>query len=177
MRNPYDLLEDSDGAPYPDAIQEAVMELRSELSAEWVDDHRPELARAFDRLLKAQEQDRRDQANRLAIAEAEGLLSNVTRGGQRLTWRELAEDRAEVADRLAAWGQICADLDRCEHGRHEDDDCFACHGRSRGNPFLPGGGQGPSTSYGHRIGTTINGRPIVIPERARKHLPEAWRPS
>ncbi|MEV6124405.1 hypothetical protein AB0M23_28510 [Streptomyces sp. NPDC052077] len=57
---------------------------------------------------------------------------------------------------------VLADLDRCEHGRHEGDPGSSCGGPSRGNPHTgPGHGR-----YGH---------PVVLPPRHRKHDPAAWR--
>jgi hypothetical protein len=50
---------------------------------------------------------------------------------------------------------ILSDMDRCEHGRHEGDDCFGCGGPSVGNMFVV---------KGARIGTTLSGSPILIPD-------------
>ncbi len=49
---------------------------------------------------------------------------------------------------------LLSDMDRCEHGRHEGDDCFGCTGPSVGNKFV---------DKGTRIGTTLSGSPIMIP--------------
>lgn len=63
--------------------------------------------------------------------------------------------------------QILMDLDRCEHGRHAADPCFACPGgHSTGNLLLP-----PGT----RIGTDLYGRAIVVPPTDQRHEPKAWR--
>jgi hypothetical protein len=63
------------------------------------------------------------------------------------------------------------DLDRCEHGRHSIDDCFACaEGKSSGNRFL----SHPSDYIAEelfrsvdnrlevRIGTMVRGEPIWV---------------
>lgn len=51
-------------------------------------------------------------------------------------------------------------LDRCEHGRHKADNCNSCpRGQSTGNLFL---------TPGQRIGTTLYGDPIVVPERDQR---------
>jgi len=50
-------------------------------------------------------------------------------------------------------------LDRCEHGRHAADSCWSCPGgQSSGNLFL---------TAGTRIGTTLYGEAIVVPESVR----------
>jgi hypothetical protein len=64
------------------------------------------------------------------------------------------------------WAALVADLDRCQHGRHQGDDCADCGGRSIGNArFEPG----------QPIGYDRHGRDIVVPNRADKHDPAAWR--
>lgn len=65
-----------------------------------------------------------------------------------------------------SWEGIAADLDRCEHGRHQGDDCGSCDGRSRGNPHLRPGAV---------IGYGLRRDPIVMPDRDHKHDPAAWR--
>jgi hypothetical protein len=65
-----------------------------------------------------------------------------------------------------AWAALCADLDRCVHGRHWGDDCGDCGGQSRGNPHLR-----PK----HVIGYGRRGDPIVMPYRVDKDDPAAWR--
>ncbi|AZM51793.1 hypothetical protein DMA15_03675 [Streptomyces sp. WAC 01529] len=68
------------------------------------------------------------------------------------------------ADEMA---RVLADLDRCEHGRHEGDGCAGCpSGISPGNPHLP-----PGTV----IGYGLHGSQIVMPHRDAKHDPVAWR--
>ncbi|MFJ2399818.1 hypothetical protein ACIOUE_00840 [Streptomyces xanthochromogenes] len=64
------------------------------------------------------------------------------------------------------WAALVADLDRCEHGRHEGDDCGSCEGRSHGNPHLRPGAV---------IGYGLRGNRIVMPDRDHKHDPAAWR--
>jgi len=80
-------------------------------------------------------------------------------------------------ERQDGMARLLVDLDRCTHGRHEGDACAGwrgpgpqdggCQGGfSLGNPYLP--------APGGRIGTTMYGKPIIIPERGDRHLPEAW---
>lgn len=53
-----------------------------------------------------------------------------------------------------------AALDRCEHGRHKADNCNGCPGgQSTGNLFL---------TPGQRIGTTLYGHPIIVPDRKQR---------
>jgi hypothetical protein len=53
-------------------------------------------------------------------------------------------------------------LDRCEHGRHHADNCFSCPGgQSTGNLFL---------QPGQRIGTTLYGEAIIVPEDSQMRL-------
>ncbi|MFJ7998956.1 hypothetical protein ACIQ7D_17670 [Streptomyces sp. NPDC096310] len=69
------------------------------------------------------------------------------------------------------WSALVADLDRCQHGRHQGDACGpadACTGTSAGNPHLR-----PGTV----IGYGLRGDHIVMPDRKRKHDPTAWRHS
>jgi hypothetical protein len=66
------------------------------------------------------------------------------------------------------WAALVADLDRCQHGRHEGDTCADCGGKSRGNPHIAPNGV---------IGYDRHGRYIVQPDRANKHDPGAWRPA
>ena len=62
--------------------------------------------------------------------------------------------------------RVLADLDRCEHGRHEGDACFSCpDGQSHGNPHM---------SPGQIIGYGLDGVPIVVPGRDRKNDPANW---
>ncbi|MEU6376773.1 hypothetical protein [Streptomyces sp. NPDC046909] len=61
---------------------------------------------------------------------------------------------------------VLADLDRCQHGRHEGDPCGSCGGLSAGNPYV-----GPGRVIGHNV----YGNPIVLPTRNSKTDPAAWR--
>lgn len=68
------------------------------------------------------------------------------------------------------WATLVSDLDRCQHGRHQGDDCGpadACTGTSSGNPHLRPGAV---------IGFGLRGDQIVMPDRDHKHDPAAWRP-
>ncbi|MEU3826492.1 hypothetical protein AB0F36_14405 [Streptomyces sp. NPDC029080] len=68
-----------------------------------------------------------------------------------------------------AWAALTADLDRCQHGRHQGDPCGpadACTGTSAGNPHL---------RPGQVIGYGLRGDHIVMPDRDHKHDPAAWR--
>lgn len=75
---------------------------------------------------------------------------------------EEAKDR--WAHQLVA---VLADLDRCEHGRHEGDTCGSCHGgTSLGNPLI---------HPDRVIGYSRLAAPIFLPARDHKHEPAAWR--
>lgn len=68
-----------------------------------------------------------------------------------------------------SWAALVADLDRCQHGRHQGDACGpadACTGTSAGNPHLR-----PGTV----IGYGLRGDRIIMPLRDDKHDPAAWR--
>jgi hypothetical protein len=64
------------------------------------------------------------------------------------------------------WAALVADLDRCQHGRHEGDACADCGGASPGNPLIGLNGV---------IGYDRHGHYIVLPDRDHKHDPAAWR--
>lgn len=67
------------------------------------------------------------------------------------------------------WAALVADLDRCQHGRHQGDPCGPaddCQGTSSGNPHLRPGAV---------IGYGLRGDPIRMPDRDGKHDPAAWR--
>lgn len=69
-------------------------------------------------------------------------------------------------EKLAA---VLADLDRCQHGRHQGDPCGpadACTGTSAGNPYI---------RPGQVIGYGLRGDQIAMPDRDHKHDPKAWR--
>ncbi|MFF3928601.1 hypothetical protein [Streptomyces hirsutus] len=81
--------------------------------------------------------------------------------------RPALEGSEETKDRWAhRLVHVLADLDRCEHGRHEGDPCGSCGGTSHGNPRI---GPDRVIGYGHY------GSPIVLPARDHKHEPAAWR--
>lgn len=64
------------------------------------------------------------------------------------------------------WAALVADLDRCMHGRHQDDNCGSCPGGvSTGNPNMP---------PGEVVGYGLRGDLIVMPLRGDKHDPAAW---
>lgn len=77
-----------------------------------------------------------------------------------------AEAQALRDRRLAA---VLADLDRCEHGRHEGDVCSGCGGPSKGNPIMGGVG------VDRQIGYDISGNPICVPDGRRTYEPDAWK--
>lgn len=92
------------------------------------------------------------------------------RGGrhQRLSWKQVAEDREKEIRELRKFRQILFDLDRNENGRHEGDgDVGDLSGISMGNPRL---------SVGDVLGYDISGRRYIIPGRADRHDPDAWGP-
>lgn len=75
----------------------------------------------------------------------------------------------EHTDSNCPWIKLIADLDRCQHGRHQGDPCGpadACTGTSAGNPHLRPGAV---------IGYGLRGDHIVMPDREHKHDPKAWR--
>jgi hypothetical protein len=99
-----------------------------------------------------------------AIAGIEHALARTERPvTETLAMRSLGDTAALV--------KILTDLDRCQHGRHHGDPCGpadACTGTSAGNPHLP---------PGMVIGYGLRGDHIVMPDRAHKHDPAAWRAS
>lgn len=57
-------------------------------------------------------------------------------------------------------------LDRCEHGRHKPDNCSGCPGgMSTGNLFIV---------PGQRVGTSLHGKPIIVPAWELRHIAEMW---
>lgn len=112
------------------------------------------------------------------------VWANLEVGGRRLTWKEATEHYRTGEARQMAFAQILHDLDRCEHGRHEDDDCSGCGGPSHGNPILPRevpDDRPPQVFMVPRplhrqIGYALSGTPIVMPEGRHKYEPEAWIP-
>lgn len=65
------------------------------------------------------------------------------------------------------YSPMLAALDRCLHGRHSHDRCSDCtQGWSTGNVFL---------TPGERVGTTLHGNPIVVPEeQGLRSNPHRW---
>lgn len=95
--------------------------------------------------------------------------SGMTVDGKRLTWPDAFArmvERFRQAEQLAV---LLEDLDRCEHGRHEGNDCSGCGGPSHGNP-LSGGPDVPDRTLGY----TLAGRLIVYPE-PYSNSPAAWQ--
>jgi hypothetical protein len=82
----------------------------------------------------------------------------------RVTWRQLAEERERELRTSQRWARLCSDLDRCEHGRHEGDNCSQCGGRSVGNRLI---GHAP-------IGHTMDRHHIFVPARDRKDDASEW---
>lgn len=100
----------------------------------------------------------------------ERIWSPLSVGDKRLTWREAYDHLAERLRRADALAGVLADLDRCEHGRHEGDICTGvngCDGPSEGNPHAQ---QGQVIGYG----LAGKRRPIVMPPRADRNNAEAW---
>lgn len=85
----------------------------------------------------------------------EGLIySNTSQGDRVFTWKELYEQTKIEMNRYQHLVSILSDLDRCEHGRHEADNCFGCGGQSHGNQHLKD----------RVIGNNIRGNTYVVPE-------------
>lgn len=63
------------------------------------------------------------------------------------------------------FARLLMDLHRCEHGRHEGDDCLDCGGRSTGNLLLQ-----PGSVIGH----TVHGLEIAVPAWEDRNEPGAW---
>lgn len=115
------------------------------------------------------------------------------------TWKERAEKLEAEVQRLRPWANLVADLDRCEHGRHEGDVCsgvhpLGCNGPSRGNPIEAAAVMDPARRRDHHsrvewwaeqmndgvvpgglIGFTVHARPICVPSRESMSDPEAWK--
>jgi hypothetical protein len=98
------------------------------------------------------------------------------------TWRKRSDDLQVQLTRAQAFAAVLHDLDRCEHGRHEGDNCYGCEGPSRGNPVLElCDAMLEAKSHTHplptrTIGFDISGNPIVVPEAFKTMTdPDAWR--
>lgn len=101
------------------------------------------------------------------ITASEDELSNTSIGERRLTWRELVEQQRAEIGRLNGFARIVGDLDRNEHGRHEDDiDASDPSGISQGNPHIR-----PGEIFGYGIGGS---RVYRMPPRGQRHEPTAW---
>ncbi|MFJ7417948.1 hypothetical protein ACIQXD_04965 [Streptomyces uncialis] len=73
-----------------------------------------------------------------------------------------------ACDGNCEWAALVADLDRCKHGRHQDDVCGdSCGTVSQGNPHMPPGAV---------IGYDLRMTEIVMPDREHKHDVSSWRP-
>lgn len=96
-----------------------------------------------------------------AVQGIEHALNRTEQPAADTRWRSLADTTDLV--------KILADLDRCQHGRHQGDPCGpadACTGTSAGNPHM---------QPGQVIGYGLRGEQIVMPDRDHKHDPAAWR--
>jgi hypothetical protein len=76
-----------------------------------------------------------------------------------LTWPEAYEHIDKERRELSRLVGTLQNLSRCEHGRHEGENCNGCEGPSHGNPLM-----GPDRVIGYDLG----GRPIRVPERGEK---------
>jgi len=73
----------------------------------------------------------------------------------------------ETTQREAKLGRILMELDRCPHGRHQDDPCYGCpEGISAGNPHM---------RTNEVIGYNRSGGTYVMPGRNEKHDPVSWK--
>lgn len=116
------------------------------------------------------------EANDWVVVRREEMFCNISVGGRRLTWRERAAELQQVANRARGLADLLLDLNRCEHGRHEGDACEGCADFSTGNPVALGPTASRVLDVPERtIGFGPEGLPIVVPERARVHDPDAWR--
>lgn len=83
---------------------------------------------------------------------------------RRLTWAQLWQDQQEEIARLRKFERMVCDLDRNQNGRHEGD--IDTGGTSQGNPRLHTG-----DVLGYGLGGSVR---YVMPERGRRHDPDAW---
>jgi hypothetical protein len=82
---------------------------------------------------------------------------------------EIAKLQAEVSalrEQVSGWRYLVADLDRCEHGRHQIDPCVFCPDTNKGNPHL---------REGAVVGYTVYGKPITVPARQDMTDPKKWK--
>ncbi len=108
-----------------------------------------------------------DGSTRIEWAEDQ-LMSTMWRGDRYLTWKEAYELRLEDTLELKARNVILDDLDRCQHGRHEKDNCGTCDrtGGNKGNPRL---------AEDRIIGYDIRGNPYRVPETGTWEPAEKWK--
>jgi hypothetical protein len=100
-------------------------------------------------------------------AKVETAIAGIVHALKRTEPQNLPTLDTQSSD--GVWAALVADLDRCQHGRHQGDACGpadACTGTSAGNPHL---------RPGQIIGYGLRGDHIVMPDREHKHDPAAWR--
>lgn len=83
-------------------------------------------------------------------------------GASRLVEQSVDGPGSQEARDMAA---ILSDLDRCQHGRHQGDECGGCGGRSQGNPHM---------QPGSVVGYNVYGNPITMPHRDDKYDVNKW---
>ena len=100
-----------------------------------------------------------------AIYSPDSVLVN----GQwrRQTWQQLAEERDAEITRLRKFERLVLDLDRNEGGRHEGD-------ADVGDPSGVSQGNFRGIRTGDVIGHSLGGHPYRMPERGKRHDPDAW---
>lgn len=100
--------------------------------------------------------------------ENDEILSNMSIGDKRLTWREKCEHLEAENRRLQGFATIVADLSRNRSGRHEGDSDFNDPtGISQGNPHL---------AVGQVFGYGIHGYTAYArPARHEEGDPGAWQ--
>ncbi|MFI0406616.1 hypothetical protein [Actinomadura sp. 3N508] len=111
-------------------------------------------------------------------AHLETLAEDEPRGDRDACGTVSGDDTA-AADpaRARSFADMWTDLDRCPHGRHEGDTCTGWTGPG----VYQGGCEGgvslgnPHIQTGSHVGFDYTAQPYVMPERARRHDPEAWR--
>lgn len=137
-----------------------------------ITDLRRELSKAAEALTAVEKHLARTAEANAALHVAERVMYSPLHAKVTATLAGLdhALARTEQAPGIDPWKElahILLDLDRCEHGRHEGDECGDCGRRSNGNPHMP---------TGTVIGYSLRRGPIVMPTRDDKHDPAAWTP-
>ncbi|WP_242890768.1 hypothetical protein [Actinomadura litoris] len=91
--------------------------------------------------------------------------------------REYLTDQPPSDSELRRLARIVADLDRCPHGRHEGDTCIGWTGPDTYQGGCEGGVSlgNPHLQTGDHLGYAYSASPYVMPERGRRHDPEAWK--